>query len=293
MKISIIYGGISSEREVSISSAKSIYNSIVNDYEVSMHDFDGDYNGLKNEIKNKDLVFNALHGGDGEDGTMQRFLELNNIKYTGSNSKSSEIAMNKILCKEICLKHNIPTPTWHTAFNNQIQMWDSVVVKPSDGGSSIGLTIIKKNSLNKLNSAILKCSKVSKEILIEEFVDGRELTVGILNNKALPVIEIIPKGQFYDYNCKYVKGRSEYVIPAKINKIVEQNIKEYSLKIHQEIGCDVYSRVDYRLNNKNEIYFLEINTLPGFTDTSLFPKAALEIGLKYKELINKIIKLSL
>ena len=293
MKICILYGGVSSERDISIASAKSIFQSILNDYNVDMYDFTGDYNKLLDKIKNVDLVFNALHGGDGEDGTMQEFLESKQIKFTGSNSASSKIAMNKVECKNVCILNGIPTPNWELYKGESIQLNYPFVIKPYNEGSSIGLSIIKDNRLNKVDEGIKQCLKVSKNVLIEEFISGREITVGVLNGKALPIIEIIPKGDFYDYNCKYIKGECDYVIPALLDKTTLDKLRNYSVEIHNLINCGVYSRIDYRISNNNEIFFLEINTLPGFTDTSLFPKAASKIGLNYKKLINLIIKLSL
>jgi len=293
MKICILYGGISSERQVSISSAKSIYKAISNDYAIEMYDFVGDYKELLQKVKNVDLVFNALHGGDGENGTIQDFLELNQIRFTGSNSNASKIAMNKVECKKICIQNDIPTPNWELYDKKEISLSLPYVMKPYSEGSSIGLSIVKSNKLNEIDRAIEKCLKVSKDVLVEQFIDGREVTVGVLDGKALPVIEILPKSDFYNYKCKYTEGECDYEVPALLSSKVSTLLQSYSIKIHNLLNCGSYSRVDYRVNNNNEIFFLEINTLPGFTNTSLFPKAASKIGFNYRELINLIIKLSL
>ena len=317
--ICVVYGGDSLERGVSIKSAKSIYKAIKDDYIVTMFDFKGDYDVLYKNIKSSDLVFNALHGGDGEDGTLQKYFESKHIKYTGSYSKASKIAMNKHQSKLLCLKNNIQTPKWlclnaknFDFHNNKIHQHNDIrkfilhliknnsglVVKPNNEGSSFGITIVKNigsnidvffNQNKLVSDAVFEGIEKSKEIIFEEYVIGRELTVGILNNKVLPIVEILPTNQYYDYTCKYTKGKSEYVVPAKINDDIRSVIEKKALKIYKKIGCSSYARVDFILNNTGNIFFLEVNTLPGFTDTSLFPKAATASGLSYKELINKII----
>ena len=291
MKICILYGGISSERQISISSANSIHEAILDDYNIEMYDFTGDYVELLGKVKHVDLVFNALHGGDGENGIVQKFLEKNKIKFTGSNSLASKIAMNKIECKKICIENNIPTPKWNVYGKEKISLKLPYVVKPYDDGSSMGLSIVKDES--HTDDALIECLKISKNIIIEEYIDGREVTVSILNGKALPVIEILPKGDFYNYRCKYTKGECDYEVPALMSLELSTLLHDYSIKIHNLLNCGSYSRVDFRISDSDEVFFLEINTLPGFTKTSLFPKAASEVGFNYRELINLIIKLSL
>ena len=309
MKICILYGGVSAERKISLKTGQAIFDSINDDYNVFLYDFDGDYDLLKNNLNNVDLVFNGLHGGDGENGKIQQFLENINIKFTGSNSCSSEKSMNKNITKKICIENKILTPDWVyykeniNAFKFELDMFlfngKNIVIKPSDEGSSIGLSIIEsfyfqdKVKRKMFDESVLKCYKVSRNILIEEYIKGRELTVGIVGNEVLPVLEIVPSNNYYDYECKYTKGKSRYTVPAKIDKKTQQLLSACSLKIHKLVGCGSYSRSDFRLSEDGEIYFLEINTLPGFTDTSLFPKAAMSAGINYNDLINKIIKLSI
>jgi len=314
LKICILYGGVSSEREVSLNTGESIYNAICNYYEVTMHDFNGNYGKFYDSVKDVDLVFNALHGGSGEDGTMQKYLESKNIKFTGSCSNASEKAMDKNISKLLCVKHNIFTPNWTmierssnslskiieeiiyeaTVDNNQKLLLDDFVVKPTHEGSSIGVSIVETfpDNHKDLEKALIDAFAISDSVMIESFIDGRELTVSILNDKVLPIVEIIPKGDYYDYKCKYTKFQSDYIVPAKIDKKTQELLSAYSLKIHKLIGCGEYSRVDFRLSVDGKIYFLEINTLPGFTDTSLFPKSAAAYGLGYKELIKKIIEIT-
>ena len=298
MKILVLYGGTSNERDVSIQSGKSIIASLSKKNKVSGYDFNGDYNKLKEKLNDFDLVFNALHGGEGENGTVQKFLEDSNILFTGSSSASSDKCMNKNLSKEICNQNSILTPRW-LYFEDEVDFgqisscsFKSMVIKPADEGSSIGLSIIKNFSLDKkkeFDESVLKCSEVTNKILIEEYIDGRELTVGILNDTILPALEIIPDNQYYDYECKYSKGKSKYVVPAKINEDLSNKLKKISLKVYKLLNCSNYARVDFRLSYNNKIYFLEINTLPGFTSTSLFPKAANAISMNYDDVLDEII----
>jgi len=306
MKICVLYGGYSNERDVSILSAKSILKALSDDCDVYGYDFKGDYDDLYKNVKDADIVFNALHGGEGENGVIQKFFEDKNIKYTGSDSISSEKAMDKNIAKLICKENNILTPDWLHLIENNILVDDlenfnnkSIVVKPSDEGSSIGLSIIKnfqinnKNQGKKVNESIVKCSSVSTNILIEEYIEGRELTVGILGSKVFPILEIKPSNKFYDYECKYTKGKSKYIVPAKnINKNIEVELSKIALNIYGLLNCRHYARIDFRLSLDGYIYFLEVNTLPGFTGTSLFPMAAKSLGIGYKKLLLEIIELS-
>ena len=304
MKICILHGGFSSEREVSLNTGKSVYDAISDIYDPIIYDWDGDYKSMYDTVKNIDLVFIALHGGDGEDGTIQKYLESKNIKFTGSSSCASEKAMDKNISKLLCVKHNIPTPKWFvTGRSDKYNNWEidsseqlflnDFVIKPTNEGSSIGISIIEKGyDEDLIKKALLNAFDLSDTIMVEEFIDGRELTVSILDDKVLPIVEIIPKGDYYDYKCKYTKFQTDYIVPAEINKKTEELLSAYSLKIHKLIGCGVYSRVDFRLSKEGKVFFLEINTLPGFTDTSLFPKAAQAYGLSYKELIKKIIEIT-
>ena len=303
----ILYGGISSEREVSLNTGKSIYDAISDDYDIVMHDWDGDYELMYDVVKRMDLVFIALHGGDGENGTIQKYLESKNIRFTGSSSSASKKAMDKNISKLLCVEYDIPTPNWVMLDNKSnvdgsssiidtyldgFDFKNGVVVKPNSEGSSIGISILKNVTNEKLECVVKKAHSISSSAMLETFIDGRELTVSVLDGKTLPIVEIVPKGDYYDYKSKYTKFQSNYIVPANINKKTQELLSEYSLKIHKLIGCGVYSRVDFRLSNDGLVYFLEINTLPGFTDTSLFPKAAEKYALDYRALIKKIIDLT-
>ena len=300
MIICVLYGGISSEREVSLKSGIGILESLQKEFKAYGYDFNGNFKDLYENLQKADIVFNALHGGEGENGTLQLFFEENNIAFTGSNSKSSKIAMDKLSSKIICDENSILTPDWiiYNEDLNKVEKFNnkSIVVKPADDGSSMGLSIIEnfnvndKEKIDLLNDAIVKCRNISKNVLIEEYIAGKELTISILDNKALPAIEIKPKNILYDYECKYKKGSSDYIVPAILNNTILEQLDQISLKIFNLLGCRHYGRADYRLSLDNQIYFLELNTLPGFTETSLFPKAAAAADICYDDLIMTIVK---
>jgi len=307
MKIAVIFGGSSREKEVSLKSAKSIIDSLNDFYDIYPFEIKNNYRELVLKLKELkiDLVINALHGGEGENGVIQSIFDKHNVKYTGSGPAASRIAMDKNETKAICINNNIPTPDWIYLDLKSLKIDKidldliidkfngSYVVKPSDEGSSFGLKIVKDNlSKDELVKAIKKVSLLSNEIIVEQYIDGRELTVSLLGSKALPIIEIIPKGFYYDFSSKYNKGQSEYIVPAILSKNIDTKIREYALKLYEKIGCRTYSRVDIILS-KNNIYILEINTLPGFTNTSLLPMAANQAGMSYQKLLDKIIHLSL
>jgi len=251
-----------------------------------------------------DLVFLALHGKFGEDGKMQALLEMRGVKYTGSDVISSALAMNKHISKIIFQYHNIPTPKWTIvskpadADHLDKLVRDSfrypLVVKPNDEGSTVGLSIVQPDSQGvSLKKALDLAFDYSDNILLEEFIPGRELTVAVLGTHALPVIEIIPLDGFYDYEHKYTKGKTNYVCPADISPNLASSLQETALNAHNALGCKAYSRVDFRLNPEGQFFCLEVNTLPGMTELSLVPQAARAAGISFPDLLNRIIELSL
>lgn len=299
LKLIILCGGNSSEKEVSVSTGNAIYNSLKESYNVQIINYSGNIEDYLMQLKSADLVFNALHGGDGENGVIQEFFEKNDIKYTGSDSESSKIAMDKNLTKSIAVENYINTPKWvmsqnsdfEAQINEILNLGFPLVVKPANEGSTMGLSII--NSENEISDAFKLALKYSNNIMFEEFIPGRELTIGILGDRFLPVVEIVPNHDLYDFECKYTKGMSEYFCPAKLNEIVQQKMQEDALKLHKILGCRHYSRVDFRLTEENEYSMLEINTLPGMTSTSLLPKAAKADEISFNELLNEIIELAI
>jgi len=302
LNISILYGGASTEHKISLQTGFAVAEAIKGIYNLEMVNLEENIYQSPQNLLDSDLVFNALHGGDGENGTIQAYLDLHHINYTGSGSKASKIAMDKNISKLIAQSVDILTPNWVLIKKNQntglkLQNHDTpkftypYVVKPSNEGSTYGLSIVHDE--NELSDAIGLAAEYSNEILIEEFIPGRELTVGILGNKSLPIIEILPSHDLYDYECKYTEGMSKYIVPAELSDYLVRKLSEDALKIYNIIGCRHYARADFRLNEKDEIYFLEINTLPGMTSTSLLPKAAKAAGLEFPELIDTIIKIAI
>lgn len=328
IKIILLVGGSSTERVISKRSSKSIYEALLNlGYQVFLIDpaygknqpdsvekffVEEDYSIVSERnyietfnleiFKHCDLVFIGLHGKWGEDGTVQALLDMKGIKYTGSKMLSSAVTMDKILSKILFDKFDIPTPKWisisHSNFDiqeikNKIKEKISypVVVKPNDQGSTVGLSIVKDES--QLNDALMIASNYSNKILIEEFIEGRELTVGIVGETVYPVLEIIPSHEIYDYECKYTSGMSQYIVPAEIDENISSQLKEISLKAFKALECEGYARLDYRLSKDNKFFLLEINTLPGMTSLSLLPKMAKSVNISFEELINQIVRLSL
>ncbi len=248
---------------------------------------------------NVDIVFIGLHGKYGEDGRIQTLLELRGVKYTGSDILSSAIAMDKNVTKMIFRNYDIPTADW-ILFSRKDEINPKkvlkrislpFVIKPNDEGSTVGLTIVNKES--EIKEAIELALKYSDKLMIEKYIKGREITVSIVGDKAYPLIEIKPKDGFYDYHHKYTKGMTEYICPADVSKEVSERAKEIALRAYHSIGCSVYSRVDFLLDDNDELHCLEVNTLPGMTELSLVPKAVKVEGMEFNELIENIISLSL
>lgn len=259
---------------------------------------DEEFGTTLDSLKKFDFVFIALHGTFGEDGTIQRILEENNIPFNGSNSKASKLCFDKAAVKILAKENDILTPDFfqikeidNIIENSNFSIFQDYVVKPNQQGSSLGI-FRKKDLINDFEKKLKSIFELDTQILIEEFIDGREVTVGILNGKTLPIIEIKPKREFYDFRSKYSKGSSEYFCPAEIESNIEDKLIKNSLKIHQLTGCDVYSRVDFRIDRNGNPWFLEINTLPGLTETSLFPLASKKAGINFEKMILNLINLS-
>ena len=289
-------GGNSKERQVSLQSGNAIFKACKQiGYDTSIIDMTDHIDYYLNELKKYDLVFIGLHGGDGENGTIQKALEQNEIIFTGSDSKSSALCMDKNLSKIKAMDIGIPTPKWDLIkkvssldFNAQKL---PIIVKPNDQGSTVGLYLVEE--IDNIKSCIDKSLEFSNKVIIEEFISGQEITVPILGDSALPIVEIKPKSGFYDYKSKYTKGLTDYICPANIDKELSTKLKEFSILIHRKFGCSHYSRVDFRIDKNSNPYFLEINTLPGMTDTSLVPISANSIDISFSSLVKKIIDLTM
>ncbi len=296
MKVIILMGGNSKEREVSLQSGNAIFRACENiGYKTSIIDMTEHIDYYLNELKKYDLVFIGLHGGEGENGTIQKTLEQNEIIFTGSDSKSSALCMDKNLSKIKANDIGIPTPEWNLIRKVSNLDFDKqklpIIVKPNDQGSTVGLYLVEE--IDNFESCVEKSLEFSDKVILEEFISGKEITVPILGDLALPIVEIKPKSGFYDYKSKYTKGLTDYICPAKIDEELSRKLKEFSIQIHKKFGCSHYSRVDFRIDNNNNPFFLEINTLPGMTDTSLVPISASSIGISFSSLVKKIIDLSL
>lgn len=307
LKIAVLYGGISGEREVSLASGKGIIKALEeNGHEVIAIDFNP--KNLTEIVNlNVDVVYIGLHGKYGEDGSIQGMLDMLNIPYVGSGVLASALAMDKAKAKQIFAAHNIPVAkdkvyrlTNQTDVNKlAVQIKEEFsppyVIKPNSEGSTLGLSVIHDDS--EVIEALKKAGKSDELILVEEFIKGTELTVPILGKvgeeEALPIIEIIPKNDLYDYEAKYSVGGSEHIIPARIDADVTKLIKKYAVSAHQALGCKTYSRADFILTEDNIPYILEVNTLPGMTPTSLFPDSAKVFGMTYAEMIEKFVQLSI
>lgn len=294
MKVAVILGGTSFERDVSLKTGKAVVEACrVNNYDVEAVIINENHKKFLPILKEADIVFNALHGTLGEDGTIQKWLEENNIKFTGSDSIASSLCMNKIECKKILKKNKFLTPKW-VEFKEGLEITDisfPCIVKPNAQGSTFGLSYVEKTK--DLMHAIMNSQKFDKSILIEEYIAGKEITVGIIQESPMPIVEILPKNKIYDYKCKYTAGMSEYNCPAHIKKSLSEKIMSDSVKIFKLLGCKGYGRIDFIIDKNENYYFLEINTLPGMTSTSLLPLAAKAQGISFSELVKKIVALGL
>jgi D-alanine-D-alanine ligase len=243
-----------------------------------------------------DVAFLALHGGRGEDGTIQHLLDLAGVPYTGSGALASGLAMDKDVAKQLFRMAGVPTADWVMAqpgvvpgFPRGAMEWP-VVVKPSKQGSTVGLTVVRDAA--GLPGAIDEAARHDDEVMIEAFVPGRELTVGILGDQALAVGEIIPKHELFDYECKYTPGMSEEIFPADLPDDVAQEVRRLGLLAHHTLKCRGYSRVDFRLTPDGRLFCLEVNTLPGMTATSLMPQSATAAGIPFADLCERICTLT-
>lgn len=305
MKICVLYGGTSAEREVSLSSGKGIIEAL----KKKNHDVIGiDFRGTKDcllQIMNLDvdLFFLGLHGRLGEDGRVQGLLDLLKTPYVGSNVLGSALAMDKARSKKMFALKGIRVAKEKLVEKHSFskegfshELAYPVVVKPNHEGSTIGLTIAQNEE--ELIGGIDAAFNHDDVVLLEEFISGQEVTVAVMGNKgnvkALPIVEIVPKNAYYDYESKYAPGMSEHIVPARVSDEMTNLLQEQAVLAHEALGCDVYSRVDFIVpkDGANPV-ILEVNTLPGMTPTSLYPDAAREIGLSYEDMIEKLVELSL
>jgi D-alanine-D-alanine ligase len=294
-KIAVLMGGPGSERDVSLATGRGVSKALrslgAEVVDVDVHD---EHFALPKDV---DLAFITIHGTFGEDGQLQKILEERSVAYTGDGVEPSRAAFDKILSKEKFREHNVVTPEWEVVEVGQRPTISvPLVVKPARQGSTVGVVIVK--NANELDSAMAEAGKYDQKLLIEKFVSGRELTIGVLGDQALPILEIIPKGGFYDFNNKYPflnpqgGGGAEHVCPAKIDPNRTKQIQEQALHAFRALGLVVYGRVDVLLPDSGEPFVLEVNTIPGMTEASLLPEAAAAAGINYVDLCARIIALS-
>jgi D-alanine-D-alanine ligase len=294
-KIAVLMGGPGSERDVSMATGKGVAKALRS---LGAEVAEVDVKGADFELPDgTDLAFIALHGTFGEDGQVQKILEDRGVPYTGEGVAESELAFDKIRSKEAFHQHGVPTPYWQIiTLGQRPTIPIPFVIKAPRQGSTVGVHIIRNE--REVDAAITDASNYDRELLVEKFVPGRELTIGILGDQALPIIEIIPKGGFYDFTNKYpflnpgAGGGAEHVCPANIPEEQTRAIQELALRAHRSLGLQVYSRVDIMLPDDGEPSVLEINTIPGMTEASLLPEAAGVAGIGYPELCARIIELS-
>jgi D-alanine-D-alanine ligase len=329
MKIAVLMGGTSAEREVSLASGLAIVKALrEKGHEVSAVDTARGFiaadqeSGLLPEgvhaappadmddaispmqladvpqLRGADVAFLALHGGQGEDGTVQALLELLGVPYTGSGPLGSGIAMDKDVSKRLLRDAQVPTLPWRVArapeFGYDADTIDDLIgtpliVKPSRQGSSVGLTIV--DDMGQLRAAVDEASRYDTEVMIERFVKGRELTVGILGDQALPPVEIRPKKGIYDYESKYTPGMTEYLCPAPLDTEMVAQVQAYAMRAFRVLKLRGYARIDFILA-KEQLWCLEANTLPGMTATSLLPKGAKAVGIEFPDLCERIVNLA-
>ena len=327
-KVALLVGGTSPERQVSKMSGKGVLQALKSlQYPTTVIDpayglnqpkeeeqffLEKDFAEISNRncidainsklLDDVDIVFSALHGKWAEDGIIQSLLELRGLKYNGSKVLASALAMDKEMSKLIFRQTGVKTADWFTVKYRSFEpvlIAEEIrqkidfpcIIKPNDQGSTVGLKFVQDES--EVEEGLVIAQQYSSKALIEKYIPGRELTVAILINDALPVLEIIPKSGMYDYKHKYTSGMSEYIVPAKIPEDVANKAQQEALTAFHSLGCEGYARVDFRLNNDNELFCLEVNTLPGMTPLSLVPKAAKAVGISFEELIKRIIQQAL
>jgi len=295
-KIGVLMGGVTKEREISLRTGSAISASLKRmEYNVVDIDVGTD---LIDRLKQEriDVAFVALHGKFGEDGCVQGLLEMMRIPYTGGGVLGSSVGMDKIVCDMLALQLGIPVPREQCfnikeespeGFMQRMTIPYPVIVKPSREGSTINITIVKRPE--EFLNALKMAAQSDEKIIVQEYLQGKEVTVGLLNGRALPPLEIAPKSGFYDYTSKYTKGMTEYIVPARISEKVTAKISDWSVAIFKVLDCSGAARCDYIVGENERAHFLEINTIPGMTELSLVPKAAAHIGITFDNLVAEIL----
>lgn len=298
-KIGVLMGGLSSEREVSLASGNAILKALrEKGYDAVAVDVGRDA-GEQLRKSGVEVAFNGLHGKFGEDGAIQGLLEIMGIPYTGSGILASAMGMNKIISKTVFKAYGLQVGPFmivaagdkNALTTAQMELGFPLVVKPSSEGSSVGVSVV--NMADELAPAVKLALQYDREVLIERYIRGMEVQVGILGARALGAIEIVPKDVFYSYKAKYEQGMSEHFFPARIPEEVYKRTLDAGLAAHRALDCRGYSRVDFIIDAAGDPYILEVNTLPGMTATSLLPDIARGVGMSFPDLVEEILRLAL
>ncbi len=291
-RVGVLMGGTSSERDISLRTGKSVHKALKENgfAEVTLIDVDNDI-AKKLQSKRIEVAFIALHGSPGEDGRIQGLLEIMGIAYTGSGVLSSALCMDKVATKEVLHYHGILTPPFRVlnpGSNPPGGLKLPCVVKPPSEGSTIGVSLVKKRS--EFKEAFKMARRFSSAVLVESYIEGREVTVSVLDlQRDLPVVEIQPSGDFYDYKAKYTAGNAEFVVPAKLKKTELKRVRAAALASYKALRCRGAARVDMIIDHKGVPYVIEVNTVPGMTKMSLLPMAALSAGISYGALVEEML----
>lgn len=297
LAITVLAGGPSTEREVSLVSGKAVADALSGlGHKVQVRDISPD--DLSALDLNADVVFPALHGRFGEDGELQKILEERKIRYVGCGPEASALAMDKAATKRLSSRAGVPTAEWQQVVVQEhraaLQIWagKKVVVKPVDQGSSVDTYIVP--DAMPLIEAVNRLLDKYGQAMVERFIDGPELTVGVLAGEPLPVIEIVPKAAFYDYQAKYVAEDTQYVVNPSLPAELLKQAQDLSVIVFNTLGCRDLSRIDWRIEKETgKIYLLEVNTMPGFTSHSLLPKAAAAVGIDFADLCQKLVSMAM
>ena len=291
--VGVLMGGVSAEREISLRTGSAVCEAFGElGYQVRTIEVEGGGEWMAT-VRQVDVVFIALHGKFGEDGTVQAVLETLAIPYTGSGVLASALAMNKPMAKRIWQTYEIPTPDWEVVEKNapwqlgHLAEGYPLVVKPSTEGSSVGVSIVR--SEETFQSALAEAFQFDSSSLVETYIPGQEVTVGILGEQTLGAMEVVAKGEFHSYEVKYTAGREEFHMPAALPSATYERVLSIALDAHRSLGCTGYSRVDTRVTDQGDIFVLEVNSLPGLMELSYLPRIAAHAGLSYGALIEKIL----
>lgn len=292
-KIAVLMGGLSAEREISLRTGGAVLAALQEaGYRAVGIDAGRDL-AQRLAAEGIEVAFIALHGRFGEDGTVQGMLEMLAIPYTGSGVLASSVAMDKVTTKKILLYHELPTPAFEVfcrgedagGFVERCRHFP-LVVKPAREGSTIGVSIVR--SAAELRHGLESALAHDDLVLVEDYIQGMEITVGVLGEEPLPIIQVAPKGGFYDFQAKYIAGQTEYILPAPLDGVLYERIQQAAVAACRALGCSGAARVDFMVRQR-EFFCLEVNTIPGMTETSLLPKAARHSGISFGELVQRIL----